>query len=104
PTGLRPARYLQATQPDYPMQTISIVCYLRRACLALVGVSLLSSPLAAQAVTGTIEGRIQNAAKGEYLENVLVTIEGTGLTTRTDQTGQYRFSNVPVGTVRLRAV
>ena len=87
------------------MQTDDLVRQFRRACLALVGVSLLISPLAAQSVgTGAIEGRVQNGAKGEYLEHVLVTIEGTGLETRTDQTGQYRFSNITPGTVKLRAV
>lgn len=74
-------------------------------CVALVGLFLFSSiPLAAQSVVGAIEGRVQNGARSEYLENVLVTIEGTGLQTRTDQAGQYRFSNVPVGTVQVRVV
>ena len=87
------------------MQIPAVVSRLRRACLALAGVALLSSPLAAQGVnTGAVEGRIQNGAKGEYLTGVLVTIDGTGLETRTDESGTYRFTNLPAGTVKVKAV
>lgn len=53
--------------------------------------------------TGTIAGRVVNAASGDYLEKVQLTIEGTALETFTDLDGFYRFDSVPAGTVRLRA-
>ena len=46
--------------------------------------------------TGTIEGRVENAAAGTYLGNARLTIAG-GLETFTDAFGNYRFPAVPVG-------
>ncbi len=58
----------------------------------------------AQAIaTGTIEGRVINPVTGEYLENARITVEGTSLEAFTDQTGQYRLSNVPAGRTRVKA-
>jgi iron complex outermembrane recepter protein len=51
---------------------------------------------------GTIEGRVLNTRSGEFIERARVTIEGTTLETFTDSTGQYRISNVPAGTVKLK--
>lgn len=76
---------------------------LARGILALAGAVILGSVLIAQGVaTGTIEGRVFDAGRGEYLEKARLTIEGTALQTLTDATGQYRFPAVPTGTVRVR--
>lgn len=70
----------------------------------LCGLALLASPVAAQSVpTGSIEGRVQNAARGTYLNNARVTVEGTGLSTQTNQFGEYRLAGVPAGEVRVTA-
>ena len=59
---------------------------------------LTASPAAAQATArGTIEGRVLNTRNGEYLEKARLTIEGTGIETFTDSSGQYRFTGVPAG-------
>ena len=64
---------------------------------------LTASLAAAQATArGTIEGRVLNTRNGEYLEKARLTIEGTGIETFTDSSGQYRFSGVPVGAVKVR--
>ncbi|MDO8544235.1 MAG: carboxypeptidase-like regulatory domain-containing protein [Opitutaceae bacterium] len=72
--------------------------------LLTLSLALLTTlPCAAQAVAnGTIEGRVLNLRNGEYLENARVTVEGTGLEAFTDTTGQYRLTNVPAGTARVR--
>ena len=56
----------------------------------------------AQAVpTGAIEGRIFNAATGSALRAARVVLEGTQLTTETDDFGAYRLAGVPAGEARL---
>ncbi|MSU48859.1 MAG: TonB-dependent receptor [Opitutus sp.] len=59
--------------------------------------------LRAQSVTGTIEGRVLNATNGEYLQNARLTVEGGSLETFTDSDGNFRLTNVPMGTARVRA-
>ncbi len=51
--------------------------------------------------TGSIEGRVSNAAGGAYVERARLTVEGTSLETFTDEGGNYRFSGVPAGSVRV---
>ncbi|MES2697520.1 MAG: carboxypeptidase regulatory-like domain-containing protein [Verrucomicrobiota bacterium] len=75
---------------------------LRLAVLA-AGLLLNTAPAAAQATGGTVEGRVFNTRNGEFLEKARVTIEGTPLETFTDNSGQYRFVNVPAGEVRVKA-
>jgi len=75
-----------------PLKTI-----FRVACL------LLFAAVARAQSGGTIEGRVLNSGTGEYLENARVTLVGTDFTALTDNLGQYRFVNVPVGTARVTA-
>ena len=65
--------------------------------------SALTSAMSAadQAVTGTVEGRVLNAASGQYLEKARLTITGTRLETFSDSEGNYRFVDVPAGTARV---
>ncbi len=67
----------------------------RRACLAFLA-SLAFAPAAA-AQTGTITGRVTDAASGRALESAQVYIEGTAFGTLTNSTGNYLFLNAPVG-------
>jgi iron complex outermembrane recepter protein len=55
------------------------------------------------ASTGTIEGRVQDIGKGNYLNNARVTVEGTDLAALTNQFGEYRISGVPAGEVKVTA-
>ncbi len=74
-----------------------------RAYLAALTALLLGAALHAQGpATGTIEGRVFDSGRAEYLERARLTIEGTTLETFTDESGQYRLANVPAGTARLR--
>jgi TonB-dependent receptor len=72
----------------------------------ILGVLILASSTVVQAqpsATGTIEGRISNPSTGSILERARVTAEGTALEAFTDSDGYYRLSNVPAGTVQLKA-
>ncbi|MEO7700647.1 MAG: carboxypeptidase regulatory-like domain-containing protein, partial [Opitutus sp.] len=77
---------------------------LLRVYIALVGIIFIPLKSFGQSTTiGIIEGRVQNVVKGDYLDKARVMIEGTNIETLTDAIGQYRFSNVPTGEVRVRA-
>ena len=69
----------------------------------ILGVLVLLPALAAAAAPGgAIEGRVFDAGRGEYLENALVSLEGSALETLTDATGAFRLAPVPAGPARLR--
>ena len=53
--------------------------------------------------TGTISGRTTNPTTGSVVERARISVEGTTLETFSDADGFYRLSNVPAGTVQLRA-
>ena len=69
------------------------------ACFALL---VVAAPGAQAAATGTIEGRVFDSGRGEYLENARLVIEGTSLETFTEAGGRYRLTNVPAGPARVR--
>ena len=76
-----------------------------RAWLAFASLIVsVASVFAQAAATGTVEGRVLNAATGRYLQNVLVNVEGTSLSTLTNEFGEYRITGVPAGSARVRAV
>lgn len=60
-----------------------------------------STPATESKATASITGRIQNVVTGNYLNNARVTVQGTDLTTFTDESGTYRIAHVPSGTVVL---
>ena len=62
---------------------------------------LCASAFAADAATGTIQGRVLNAENGQYLSKAVVSVEGTSLQTLTDDFGNYTLSNVPAGVAKL---
>ena len=77
--------------------------FVTRAGVALfVACAWLAGAFAQAVNTGTLEGRVFDAGRGEFLENARVTIEGTTLETFTDSSGTYRLANVPAGAARVR--
>src|SRR4051812_32838272 len=71
----------------------------------LLFTALLFAPLAALAQSsppGTIEGRVANAANGNYLNNPRVPLDGTSRETLTNRFGQFRFTDVPAGEAQLK--
>ena len=76
----------------------------RRFIPAVVGSLLWASQAGAQGgSTGTITGRVVDAASQERLSDASVTIEGTRLGTLTRSDGSFNLVGIPAGTVRLRA-
>ncbi len=85
------------------MNILSFLTSIRRATLTVALVAFTATVSSAQSVaTGNVEGRVLNVRNGEYVERARVTIEGTGLETFTDASGQYRLTNVPAGPARVR--
>src|SRR5262245_24531390 len=56
---------------------------------------------AAAAETGTITGRVSNAASGALLEGAEVTVVGTSLRAVTDRDGSFVLTKVPAGPTSL---
>ncbi|MCX6951181.1 MAG: TonB-dependent receptor plug domain-containing protein, partial [Verrucomicrobia bacterium] len=54
-------------------------------------------------LTGVVQGRVENAARGNYLGNVRVAVTGGGPETLTNGFGEYRLDRVPLGTRTLEA-
>jgi iron complex outermembrane recepter protein len=84
------------------MKSCSLSSFFRPALLVAFGWFCLTSLPAQSARTGVIEGKVFDAGRGEFLENARITLEGTAQETFTEAGGQYRFTNVPAGPVRLK--
>ncbi len=65
--------------------------------LAVLSLFVAASPVAAQSSTGSVAGRVTDAASGAPLVGADVTLDGTSLTTATDRTGAFRLTGVPGG-------
>src|SRR5688572_18302901 len=57
----------------------------------------------ATSATGSISGRVQNEATGQYLNNARITVKGTALSVLTDEFGSFRISQVPSGPATIQA-
>ena len=55
----------------------------------------------ADVAVGTITGTVTDARTGARLKGALLSIEETGQSTSTNDLGEYRFTNVPVGHVTI---
>jgi iron complex outermembrane recepter protein len=72
--------------------------------LAVGAVSLPQAPVhAQQTATGTITGRVLNAADGKYVPRARVSIAGTEVETYTDDHGNFTLRDVPAGQITLNA-
>ncbi len=54
-----------------------------------------------EAATGVVTGKVIDARTGANLKGAKVTIEGTGQWVRTDDLGEFRLANVPMGVTTL---
>ena len=72
-----------------------------RALGLFLALALAYSAGAQVTASGTIEGRVFDARRGQYLENARVTVAGSKQETFTDAIGQYRLAEVPAGKVIL---
>ena len=69
----------------------------------IVALVFLSARSSAQPAGGVLEGRVLNATSGNYLNNARVTLGGGPAATFTNESGEYRFTGVPAGTVQVVA-
>lgn len=74
-----------------------------RRLLAGVFAVVVAVPASAQTGTGTISGRVIDRTSQRPLGSVQVRIVGTQRGAQTDESGQYRITNIPVGQVQIVA-
>jgi TonB-linked SusC/RagA family outer membrane protein len=70
----------------------------------LLAVAGLALPIVASAQGGTITGRVTDRSTGAPVPDAQIVVVGTQRGTRTDVEGQYRLTNAPSGTQRVRAL
>src|SRR4051812_20934005 len=87
---------------DSSLRPVVGLFFLRLLIAAIIFWSLAANASAQPATTGLIEGRVQNAITGDYLNNARVSVKGTNLVAQTDEPGYSRLAGVPAGTVKLR--
>jgi iron complex outermembrane recepter protein len=99
-------RFANAQRQRYPMKTLLrflllitsiVICVRSRPTLQ----AATTAPHEAEP-TGTISGRVSNAATQSNLEGAIVRLEGTSITTTTEREGLFRLQ-VPPGAYRLTA-
>ena len=76
--------------------------FVARASFALILTFAVPARVVAQAATGAVDGRVLDEARGDYLQNARITVEGTSLETFTDAGGYFVLGNVPAGAGKLR--
>jgi len=75
----------------------------RSALAAVLGSFLLAAPLAAQAGTGTVSGRVVDSASQQPLVSVSVRVVGTTLGALTRNDGSYTIAGIRPGAQQIRA-
>ena len=70
----------------------------------LLAVAGLALPIVVSAQGGTITGRVTDRSTGAPVPDAQIIVVGTQRGTRTDVEGQYRLTNAPSGTQRVRAL
>ena len=84
------------------MKFVSVVLGLLRWILPAAGLlASVPSGFGQSAAVGTVEGRVQSARTGEFIEGARLTVEGTALETFSDRDGTFRLGNVPAGAARV---
>jgi iron complex outermembrane receptor protein len=89
-----------------PQIWLSLSRLLKRGFVALAVALLVFVPQkvrAQQAQTGTVVGRVYDAAGDRYLYNASVKVEGTLIEALTDESGTFRLRNVPAGKAQIQA-
>ena len=97
-------RFISPSRPVRLSRLLHRTLRLAGACFAVtLGLIVLSgSTASAQSTTGSIEGRVLNAANGTYLSKARVVVVGTTLEALTNDYGEYRITDVPAGTATLK--
>ena len=92
-------------EPPRPMKPKSVITILSGWLTFILASSSVAFAADGSALpVGSIEGRVYNTTNGAYLNNARVLLQGSELETRTNNFGEFRFSQVPAGPVVARAV
>ena len=79
----------------YPVSADHAPRFLRRALSALLFTGLACLVAAQSPGTGSISGRVQNEATGQYLNNARITVKGTDLASSRMKRARSGFRGVP---------
>lgn len=74
-----------------------------RLLLIVTAFSFANTLPAQDSGTGSIQGRVYNVGSGKYLNNAKITVVGTNIETYTNEFGEFRINNAPVGAASVRA-
>jgi len=85
-----------------PVISIALRARVRRTTLAIAAALFSAIPLAAQAPTGRIVGRILDAGTGQGLTDVGIQVVGTTLGASSGIDGRYTLPPIPAGTVTIQ--
>jgi hypothetical protein len=108
PPPLTPPCPSKATATSEAVFARSLLIFLIRMptpFLRLVSLLVLTFSLATRAQSAsdsTVEGRVQNAITGDYLQNARISIRGSDRVVLTDEGGQFRLAGLPTGNIALR--
>lgn len=67
----------------------------------LINIAILLISLTGFSQAGKISGKVIATKSGELLSGSTIKLEGTQFLTKTDQSGEFNFSNVPAGTYSI---
>src|SRR5687767_1656854 len=56
----------------------------------------------AQTTVGSVEGRVQNAVTGDFLNNARVAVKGSPNVVFTDVDGRFRLNGIPAGAATVQ--
>ena len=82
-------------------RSLAVVGQVLLACATLLFTPFAVLAQSAGGASGTVAGRVYNAATKEFVRNAEVRIEGTNFVTYTEDAGFYRLTGIPAGPVNL---
>jgi iron complex outermembrane recepter protein len=81
---------------------LAAVLGVRLSCCTVALLAVFQLEISAQpASSGSVQGRVQSATTGNYLNNARVRVAGTNRETFTSPFGEYRIADLPAGPVTL---
>ena len=76
--------------------------FLTLAATVLLALGLLAAPLPAQSTaSGSVAGRVSDAATGKSLQGAVVKVLGTSAVAYTDAEGRFSLAAIPAGTYKI---
>src|SRR5262245_41437645 len=83
------------------MKQIAVIHLLRCRTAAFVAAAMLTTGTVWAQATGSLSGRVSDAATGKSLQGAVVRVIGTTASAYTDANGRFTLPGVPAGTQRV---